>query len=89
MDSRTCFTGKEFNKILTTLTKPITHGTEGVIKPHSFRSGVASEMGLRGISDSEIMAQGRWSSPAFKAYMKLDRIKRLNFTKRMTEIINC
>ena len=87
MENQSCFTGQDFNKILTSLTKSITDGTDGVIKPHSFRSGVASEMGARGFSDTEIQAQGRWSSQAFTAYMKLDRMKRLKFTERMAEIM--
>ena len=70
MEGSVCYTGKDFNKLLTHLTKPITDGTDGVIRPHSFGSGVASEMGVRGFSDSDIQAQGRWSSQAFKAYMK-------------------
>ena len=87
MENDYCFTGQEFNKILTQFTRNLTDGTNGVIKPHSFRSGVASEMGLRGFTDTEIQAQGRWSSQAFKAYLKLDRIKRLKFTERLAWII--
>ena len=87
LEDNLCFTGKEFNKILTTITKNVTDGTDGVIRPHSFRSGVASEMGLRGFSDSEIQAQGRWTSQAFKAYLKLDRLKRLKFTERIADIV--
>ena len=67
--------------------KEIKDGTDGVIRPHSSRSGVASEMGARGFSDSEIQAQGRWTSQAFKAYMKLNRLKRLRFTERLSEMI--
>ena len=87
LEDNLCFTGKEFNKILTTITKNVTDGTDGVIRPHSFRSGVASEMGLRGFSDSEIQAQGRWTSQAFKAYLKLDRLKHLKFTERIADIV--
>ena len=83
-----CFTGQDFNKILTELTNPLTNGTDGIIRPHSFRSGVASEMGQRGFSDSEIQAQGRWTSQAFKVYMKLERVKRLKFTSRIADMIN-
>ena len=88
LEGNNCFTGQDFNKILTELTNPLTDGTNGIIRPHSFRSGVASEMGLRGFSDSEIQAQGRWTSQAFKAYMKLDRLKRLKFTSRIADMIN-
>ena len=61
-EGNSCFTGSEFNKILSNLTKEITDGTDGIIRSHSFRSGVASEMGLRGFSDTEIQAQGRSGS---------------------------
>ena len=83
-----CFTGNDFNTILTNITSPLTNGTNGVIRPHSFRSGVASEMGLRGFTDEEIQAQGRWTSQAFKAYLKLDRLKRLKFTSKLAHMIN-
>ena len=82
-----CFTGQDFNKILTQFTKSLTEGTDGIIKPHSFRSGVATEMGVRGFSDADIQAQGCWSSQAFKAYLKLDCIKRLQFTKKIADIL--
>ena len=88
MEGGRCFTGQDFNKILTELTNPLTNGTDGIIRPHSFRSGVASEMGQRGFSDSEIQAQGRWTSQAFKVYMKLERVKRLKFTSRIADMIN-
>ena len=71
------FTGRDFNKELAFLTDDITVGTKGVIRSHSFRSGLATEMGLAGFSDEQIMAAGRWSSDAFRAYCKLPRSKRL------------
>ena len=46
-----CFTGTDFNRILTDLTSSFTNNTDGVIRPHSFRSGMASHMGLMGFSD--------------------------------------
>ena len=87
MEGNVCFTGREFNKILSNFTKSITDGTDGVIRPHSFHSGVESEIGIRGFSDADIQAQGRWTSHAFKAYLKLDRLKRLKFTQRIADII--
>ena len=71
------FTGRDLNKELVELTSEITEGTTGVIRSHSFRSGLATEMGLAGFSDDQIMAAGRWSSLAFRAYCKLPRSKRL------------
>ena len=87
MEGDVCFTGRDFNRVLSSFTEKLTEGTDGVVKPHSFRSGVATEMGIRGFSDSDIQAQGRWSSQAFKAYMKLDRLKRLKLTERIADII--
>ena len=71
------FTGRDLNKELAELTKDITEGTSGKIRSHSFRSGLATEMGLAGFNDEEIMAAGRWSSGAFRLYCKLPRSKRL------------
>ena len=79
------YTGRELNKDLAELTKPITEGTAGVIRSHSFRSGLATEMGLSGFSDSEIMATGRWSSNCFNVYCKLPRSKRLNFQHKLVK----
>ena len=79
------YTGRELNKDLAELTKEITDGSSGVIRSHSFRSGLATEMGLSGFSDSQIMATGRWSSTAFNAYCKLPRSKRLNFQNELVK----
>jgi hypothetical protein len=79
------YTGRELNTDLAELTKPITEGTTGMIRSHSFRSGLATEMGLSGFSDSEIMATGRWSSNCFNVYCKLPRSKRLNFQHKLVK----
>ena len=42
-----CFTGQEFNKILTKITSDLTEGSSVIIRPHSFRSGMSTEMALR------------------------------------------
>ena len=52
-----CYTGAMFNKDLSEITSPLTDGTDGVIKPHSFRAGLATEMGKHGFSDQEIKQQ--------------------------------
>ena len=88
MDSeQKCFTGKAFNRILSKLTLCLTEGTDGMIKSHSFRSGMATEMGRMGFSEEEIMAQGRWSSQAFKSYTKLGTLKRLQLAERMRDLV--
>ena len=71
------FTDRDFNKELAELTNDITEGSTGKIRSHSFRSGLATEMGLAGFSNQQIMAAGRWSSDAFRTYCKLPRSKRL------------
>ena len=45
-------------------------------------------MGLMGFSGKEIQQQGRWTSKAFENYIKLDRIKRLQFTRRIGEMLD-
>ena len=87
MEGDVCFTGRDFNRVLSSFTAKLTEGTDGVVKPHSFRIGIATEMGIRGFSDSEIQAQGRWSSQAFKAYMKLGGLKRLKLAERIADMI--
>ena len=86
--SSKCFTGKEFNRVLTKLLWELTEGTDGFVKSHSFRSGVATEMGKLGCSEAEIMAQGRWSSQAFKAYIKMGSLKRIQLAARLRTIVS-
>jgi hypothetical protein len=38
---------------------------------HSFRIGAASDSFLKGHSESEIMKKGRWSSNAYKSYIRI------------------
>ena len=72
-----CLTGKGMNGRL----KELTEGLEklvpgGIIKSHSFRSGVASEMARRGHKSEEIKGVGRWSSQAYLNYVKLPQTRR-------------
>ena len=83
------FKGKDLNRILSEITKPLTDDTTGVVKAHSFRAAISTEMGLRDFSHTEIQAQGRWSSAAYKAYLKQDPVKRLHFTEKwVNRIVN-
>ena len=43
-----CYTGANLNKDLSEITYNLTEGTTGLIKPHSFRSWLATEMTQRG-----------------------------------------
>ena len=67
-------TQRKFNAILKSLTKTIVK--HGVISGHSFRSGITSLLAKKGFSDSCLKKIGRWSSRAFKAYIKLKRTLR-------------
>ena len=40
-------------------------------KGHSFRIGAATAAALRGESDAQIRAAGRWTSDAFKKYIRI------------------
>ena len=82
-----CFTGKAFNKILSEMTACMTDNTDSVVRSHSFRAGVATEMAQLGCSETEIQAQGRWSSKAFECYIKKDRLKRLEFSEKLKSMV--
>ena len=79
------FTGKDLNKILSKITASISDSMGGVVRAHSFRSAIPTQMGLMGFSNEDIQAQGRWTSGAFKAYIKKDRLRRLQFTDKWVE----
>ena len=65
------------------LTARLVENSDSVILSHSFRAGVASEMAKRDYTDAEIMAQGRWSSDAYKIYCKLPRCRRLLLSNKL------
>jgi integrase len=69
-------TGRELNKLLKGLLKDIVDYRRGSITAHSFRSGLASLMAEKGMSDEDIQIAGRWSSRAFERYIKLPRTAR-------------
>ena len=77
------YTGKCFNNDLKALTARLVENSDSVILSHSFRAGVASEMAKRDYTDAEIMAQGRWSSDAYKIYCKLPRCRRLLLSNKL------
>ena len=73
-----CYTGKNFNTDLESLTKDVTDGTGFSVRSHCFRAGVPSELAKRGATSEQIAGVGRWSSSAWKAYCKLHVTKRQN-----------
>ena len=58
--------------------------TYGSISGHSFRAGLASLMAEKGMSDDDIRTQGRWSSEAFKRYIKMTRVTRIRVALRLS-----
>jgi hypothetical protein len=67
----TPLTGAKLNRILDKTLGKYTDKTIGKFTTHSFRIGLASELGRLGCTDEEIKEAGRWSSRAFKRYIKL------------------
>ena len=59
----------------------------GSVSGHSFRSGLASLMAMAGFSDETIKAAGRWSSDAFKRYIKLKRVTRVAVAERLAALM--
>ena len=59
----------------------------GRITAHSFRSGLASLMAQAGYADELIQAAGRWSSSAFKAYIKLNRVTRIAVASKLASLM--
>lgn len=79
----TPLTGAKLNRILKSLLGTIIDYKRGSISTHSFRSGLASLMAQKGLSDEEIQTMGRWSSRAFERYIKLPRTKRAATAMKM------
>ena len=86
------FTPSQLNTIIQNLLKEEISYMEGTLASHSFRSGVVTIMGRLGYSEDEIKRQGRWTSEAFRAYLKLGRAVRLeeqyNLASRIANLIN-
>ena len=73
-DSGKPLSQRRFNSILKDLTKDFIKG--GTISGHSFRIGVTSLLAKKGFSDEDLKKVGRWSSRAFKFYIRLSRTNR-------------
>ena len=82
-----CLTGNEFNLMLTQLTSEVTQNSNGIVRSHSLRAGVPSELAKQGADPQHIQGVGRWSSDAWKDYCKLGRKKRLVITDNLCSSI--
>ena len=76
MSDGTGYTGRMFNNNLKHFLKDKVDLSQGPIMSHSFRAGLATMMAKAGCSDKEIQLTGRWTSTAFKSYVKTARPKR-------------
>ena len=69
------YTGRIFNEDLKTLLLAKLDPSLGPLTSHSFRAGLATVMAKAGCSDKNIQLTGRWTSTAFKSYVKTARPK--------------
>ena len=72
----TGYTGQMFNEDLKHLLMGKVDLTLGPLTSHSFRAGLPTMMGKAGFSDKDIQLTGRWTSTAFKVYVKTAGPKR-------------
>ena len=77
------YVGREFNSKLSLLTNDVTENTNSVVRSHSLRAGVPSELAKRGADPSQIQGVGRWNSNARKDYCKLERKKQMIITNKL------
>ena len=82
-----CLSGKDFNSILSELTTDVTENSCSIVRSHSLRAGVPSELAKKGADPHQIQGVGRWSSDAWKDYCKLGRKKRMNITDNLCSSI--
>ena len=60
----------------------------GQISGHSFRSGMATLLAQCGYSEDIIQAVGRWSSTAFKTYIKLPALTRVRVASKLAGLMS-
>ena len=84
LESGMCFTGQDMNNRLVELTGQLESVVPGgVVRSHSFRSGVASHMARAGYSEEQLKAVGRWHGPSWKNYVKLPLSHRAQFARNI------
>ena len=63
-----------FNDLLKELLAPYVNYAAATVSLHSFRAGLVSHMMSLGFTEAEARQSGRWSSSAWKSYMKSIKI---------------
>ena len=80
------YAGRMCNEDLKTLLRGKLDPSLGPLTLHSFTAGLATMMAKAGCSDRDIQLTGRWTSTAFKSYVKTARPKRAaSIWNRLTE----
>jgi len=78
-------TGNKLNRILKDRIGGFAVGG-GKFTTHSFRSGLASTMANKGLTEDDIAEAGRWSSNAYELYIKTPRMKRAAVAKKIAKL---
>ena len=60
----------------------------GVVRTHSFRSGLTSALAKAGVSDEVLQSLGRWHSQAYQSYIKMGRNLRLSTQQELVSKIS-
>ena len=84
-ENKQCYTGAVFNENLKQMTSDITDSSGKVIRSHSFRAGVPSQLARLGATSEQIQGVGRWSSDAYKSYCKLGITRRMNLSDEISK----
>ena len=87
-DSGRNITLGRMNKILKEILHPVVDYREGQLGIHCFRNSVPSLMRELGYEDELIKAQGRWTSEAFRRYIKKTKKVRREEKRRLAGDIN-
>ena len=85
--TRSGYTGANFNSDIKQLLQGRLDYSRVKITSHSFRAGLATEMGKLGYKDDEIQSIGRWSSQAYLTYVKCARLKRMTIARELSASI--
>ena len=87
-DSGRNITLSKMNKLLKEFLGDRVDYKEGHLGIHCFRNAIPSLMKELGYDEEDIKAQGRWSSEAFKNYMKLNRRAKREERRRLAGDVN-
>ena len=82
------YTRSMFNKDIKFLLEKDVDYTKEKLLSHSFRAGLATTMARSGFDQEHIMLVGRWSSDAFRRYLKQGRSTRFSTMKAISDSVS-